>query len=112
VTAAAAEQTPVHVPSLAHGHRLSDVIKEQVRRRVVEQHDVELKVIAHVSTSHRFGGDLSLHALQRIVGCNHSDLRVGLARLQDEQVVRINGDTVTGLLQLRSRALSEPHRRL
>ncbi|WP_253870468.1 hypothetical protein [Promicromonospora umidemergens] len=91
---------------LTRGRRLQDVLTEQVHRRVIEQRDTELKIIALVATAHRWAVDLPMRAVQRQIGAPDSDFREALARLNEEHLVHIDGTQLTGLHQLRSTALS------
>ncbi|WP_143086756.1 hypothetical protein [Lentzea flaviverrucosa] len=92
---------------LTRGRRLSEVVTEQVRRRVVESRDLELKIIALVAVAHRWGAELPMRAVQDEVGADDSDFRVALARLNEEHLLHSRGNVVTGLHQLRSVALAE-----
>jgi hypothetical protein len=91
---------------LTRGRRLSDVLTEQVNRRVADGRDLELQVMALVATAHRWSAYLSLESVRDHLGADSVDLRVALARLSDEHLVHVHGTQLTGLHQLRSRALS------
>ncbi|WP_143780804.1 hypothetical protein [Ornithinimicrobium sp. CNJ-824] len=91
---------------LARGKRLADVLSEQVRRRVVEGRETELRIIALVATAHRWSVVLHLDEVQDAVNASAGEFRAALARLADEHLVHIRGTELRGLHQLRSAALS------
>ncbi|MET9631865.1 hypothetical protein ABZX92_30820 [Lentzea sp. NPDC006480] len=92
---------------LTQGRRLADIITEQVKRRVLERRDLELKIIALVAVAHRWGADVPMRAVQRQVEASDADFRLALARLNDEHLVHVFGTHVAGLHQLRSKALAD-----
>ena len=92
---------------LTRGRRLADVLEEQVKRRVEERRDTELQLIALAATAHRWDGSLSFDLLQDLVGIGTNDLRIALARLNDEHLLRTTGQRISGLHPLRSRFLSD-----
>lgn len=91
---------------LTRGRRLSDVLAEQVNRRIVEDRETELQIIARVATAHRWAADLPLRSVQAQIGVTDPEFRAALARLHEEHLVQVRGARLTGLHQLRSGALS------
>ncbi|MGW5170034.1 hypothetical protein ACWEQ1_21825 [Streptomyces nodosus] len=92
---------------LTRGRRLSDVLSEQVDRRVVEGRQTEIEILARISVAHRWGADLSIRALQQQLGLGDADLRAALSRLVDEHLVREQMGRLSGLHQLRSGRLAD-----
>lgn len=92
---------------LTRGRRLSDVLADQVDRRVVEGRQTEIEVLAMLSVAHRWGADLSVRALQQQLGVGDADLRVALSRLVDEHLVHEQMGRLSGLHQLRSGRLAD-----
>lgn len=92
---------------LTRGRRLSDVLSEQVERRVFEGRQAEIEILARTSIAHRWGVDLPLRALQQQLGLGDSDLRIALSRLADEHLVHEQLGRLSGLHQLRSSRLAD-----
>ncbi|MFJ4591369.1 MULTISPECIES: hypothetical protein [unclassified Kitasatospora] len=92
---------------LTRGRRLSDVLSEQVERRVVEGRQAEIEILARTSIAHRWGVDLPLRALQQQIGLGDSDLRIALSRLADEHLIHERLGRLSGLHQLRSSRLAD-----
>ncbi|MEO9322243.1 hypothetical protein ABFT23_02050 [Nocardioides sp. C4-1] len=92
---------------LTQGRRLDDVLASQVRRRVQDGRDLELKVLALVSAAHSCGLSLPLAALQQALSADDASLRLALAALADEHLVRENAGNLSGLHQLRSLAIAQ-----
>ncbi|PFG43358.1 hypothetical protein ATJ88_2044 [Isoptericola jiangsuensis] len=92
---------------LTRGRRLSDVITEQVRRRVSEGRETELRLVALVATAHRWSANLDIRDVQRHLHLGDPELREALARLRSEHLVDALGTRLVGLHQLRSVALSD-----
>jgi hypothetical protein len=90
---------------LTHGARLVDVLTAQVRRRVQEGREVELRLLAIVATAHQWGVQVPMSALTG-AEFDESALRPALARLQDEHLLLSTTTMVSGLHALRSRTLS------
>ncbi|MBP2266317.1 hypothetical protein J3A64_001781 [Pseudarthrobacter sp. PvP004] len=90
---------------LTHGARLVDVLTAQVRRRVQEGREVELRLLAIVTTAHQWGVQVPVSALTG-AEFDESALRPALARLQDEHLLLSTTTMVSGLHALRSRTLS------
>lgn len=92
---------------LTKGRRLSDVLLEQVDRRVVEGRQTELDILARISVAHRWGTDLPVRALQRQLGIDDVELRTALSRLVHEHLVHERLGHLSGLHQLRSGRLAD-----
>lgn len=92
---------------LTSGRRLSDVLTDQVHRRVHEGRSAELGILAVVSFAHRWGAELRLRAVQQHLEVGDSEFRMALARLSQEHLLRIRKEQLSGLHQLRSTVLSD-----
>ena len=92
---------------LTRGRRLSAVVTEQVQRRIAEDRETELQILARVALAHQWGAALPLRAVQAQLGVSDGTFRIALARLGDEHLVHVQGEELTGLHQLRSRALAD-----
>lgn len=104
---AAAGLTLEYTHLLSRGRRLSDVLREQVRRRVIEGRGTELQIIARVATAHRWATELPLRRVESQIGADEGQFRAALARLHEEHLVHVRGTRLAGLHQLRSAALAE-----
>ncbi|MFJ7279882.1 hypothetical protein [Kitasatospora sp. NPDC098663] len=87
---------------LTRGRRLSDVLSEQVERRVVEGRQTEIEILARISVAHRWGADLPVRSLQQQLGVGDRDFRIALSRLAEEHLVLERMGRLSGLHQLRS----------
>ncbi|MET8814269.1 hypothetical protein ABZW47_19930 [Streptomyces sp. NPDC004549] len=92
---------------LTRGRRLSDVLSEQVNRRVIEGRQTEIEVLARISVAHRWGADVPLRAVQQQLGIGDAELRLALSRLMDEHLVHERLGHLSGLHQLRSGRLAD-----
>ncbi|MFC8537131.1 hypothetical protein ACFUJY_24880 [Streptomyces sp. NPDC057249] len=92
---------------LTRGQRLSDVLSEQIDRRVIEGRQTEIEILARVSVAHRWGANLSIRALQQQLGIEDVELRAALSRLVDEHLVHEQTGHLSGLHQLRSGRLAD-----
>ncbi|MFE7484182.1 hypothetical protein [Streptomyces sp. NPDC057552] len=92
---------------LTRGRRLSDVLSEQVDRRVIEGRKTEIEILARVSVAHRWGADLSIRALQQQLGVDDVELRAAMSRLVDEHLIHEGMGRLSGLHQLRSGRLAD-----
>jgi hypothetical protein len=91
---------------LTQGRRLSEVIHDQVARRVKENRWLELQIIVLVSTAHRWRAALPLMVVTDTLGVDQGQVRQALSRLLMEHlVVEVNG-WLLGVHELRSRELS------
>ena len=92
---------------LTRGDRLDDVINEQIRRRIDEERQVELDVLAVTSVADRWSATLSTDSLAETCRITDSQLRMALARLAAEHLVVERDGEVGGLHRLRSVALCD-----
>ncbi len=92
---------------LTRGKRLSDVIDDQVRRRIRENRDQELKVLALVSVADRWSATVSTANVARACGLSDHDLRRALDRLDTEHLVVERDGQMGGLHRLRSTAICQ-----
>ncbi|MYS20482.1 hypothetical protein GA0115240_12043 [Streptomyces sp. DvalAA-14] len=92
---------------LTRGRRLSAVVTEQVQRRITEDRETELQILARVALAHQWGAALPLRTVQAQLGVGDGAFRIALARLGDEHLIHVQGQELTGLHQLRSRALAD-----
>lgn len=92
---------------LTQGQRLTQVIRDQIGRRVRESREVELRIIATVSTAHRWRATVPLAGISSLVGGGASGIRAGLARLVEEHIVIEADGQLSGTHQLRSTELSK-----
>jgi hypothetical protein len=92
---------------LMRGRRLSELIGEQVRRRIEEARSLELDVMALVSVADQWAATLPTVAVAK--SCNASDfeLRSAVTRLANEHLLVERDGKMVGLHRLRSRAISE-----
>ena len=87
---------------LTQGRRLSEVIHDQIARRVREDRWLELQIIALVSTAHRWRAALPLIGVAETLGVDQGQVRQALSRLLTEHlVVEVNGELL-GVHELRS----------
>jgi hypothetical protein len=91
---------------LTRGRRLQDVLTDQIRRRVDEARETELRILALATTAHRWGGTLSLDRLRSELNVDAGEFRSALGRLKEEHLIVVGPTEVLGLHQLRSAVLS------
>lgn len=92
---------------LTQGKRLAVLVEEQIGRRVRENRELELEVIALVATADQWGATIDLDALVAVTGANRNDFRKALARLSEEHILRQDHQNLRGVHQLRSQFLSQ-----
>ena len=92
---------------LTRGKRLGDVIKEQIRRRVVESRYRELEVLSLVTTADRWSASLSTAEVMSHCKASDWELREAIERLTEEHLLVERNGTMSGLHQLRSTAISD-----
>ena len=92
---------------LTKGRRLGDVIKEQVRRRVVENRHLELEILKLVSVADRWSASVSLAQIASTGNWREWDVRASIERLADEHLVVERDGMVSGLHRLRSVAICD-----
>lgn len=90
---------------LTQGRRLSDVLADQIDKRVREDRALELRILALVATADRWSASIPIGELQAAVGAGHLELRAALARLVEEHLLVERDGVVAGLHQVRSRGI-------
>lgn len=91
---------------LTRGERLSAVIRDQVRRRISEQRNVELDLLSLSATADRWSATLPIDKAAEACGVTQIELREPLARLAEEHLLVERNGTIAGVHQLRSIAIS------
>lgn len=91
---------------LTRGERLSAVIGDQVRRRIVEQRNIELNLLSLSATADRWSATLPVDKAAEACGVTQIELREPLARLAEEHLLVERNGTISGVHQLRSTAIS------
>ena len=92
---------------LTRGKRLGDVIDDQIRRRIRENRDEELEVLALVSVADRWSATVSTADVAQACGLSDHDLRRALDRLDAEHLVVEREGQMGGLHRLRSTAICQ-----
>ena len=92
---------------LTRGRRLRDVIKDQVRQRVIQERHSELRVLALASTADRWSAAIATTDVARLCGLSDEKLQGALYRLRAEHLVVEKNGWIGGLHQLRSAAICE-----
>jgi len=92
---------------LTRGRRLRDLIDDQIRRRIRENRDKELDVLALVSVADRWSATVSTERLAQACGLSCHDLRRALDRLDAEHLVVERDGQMGGLHRLRSTAICQ-----
>ena len=92
---------------LTRGRRLRDVIDDQIRRRIRENRDTELDVLALVSVADRWSATVSTADVAQACGLSGHDLRRALDRLDAEHLVFERDGQMGGLHRLRSTAICQ-----
>ncbi len=92
---------------LTRGARLRDVVADQVGDRVRQGRELELQVLALVSTADRWSASVPTPELQERLQVDAFELKAAMARLVEEHLVVDRGGSVSGVHQVRSEAISE-----
>ena len=92
---------------LTRRRRLRDVIDDQIRRRIRENRDTELDVLALVSVADRWSATVSTADVAQACGLSGHDLRRALDRLDAEHLVFERDGQMGGLHRLRSIAICQ-----
>jgi len=91
---------------LTHGDRLSDLLGEQIDRRLREERDLELEVVRLAALAGAAGATVEMTRLQSVLETSPPDLARALRRLLEEHLLRDEGGGhIGGLHQLRSAEL-------
>lgn len=91
---------------LTRGERLETVVGSQVQRLFQDGRDATVAVLRAVAVADILGTALPIAALARAASLSELEVREAARRLADELLVRVDGDVVGGLHELRSRAAS------
>lgn len=91
---------------LTQGLRLAELVDEQVSRRVRENRDLELDIIAIVSTADQWGVEIGIEPLVSALHSDRNGIRKAFSRLRDEHILRGDDRIIRGVHQLRSQFLS------
>ena len=91
---------------LTRGRRLREVIGEQVRRRIVENRRLELKVLSLIAVADRWTASIATSDLAAACEVGDFELRKANCRLTDEHLIVERNGLVSGLHRLRSEAIS------
>ncbi|MXY73948.1 MAG: hypothetical protein F4Y83_03310 [Acidimicrobiia bacterium] len=92
---------------LTRGQRLSELIGEQVRRRVSENRFLELEVLRLASVADRWSASISSQDLPSACGATVWEVHKAIERLTEEHLIVERDGAISGLHQLRSLALSD-----
>jgi hypothetical protein len=88
---------------LTEGTRLAETIGAQVERRVREERDLELELLALVATADAYGAELRLERVRHAVTPDDAAIKRALVRLVDEHLISERDGVLGGLHELRSR---------
>lgn len=91
---------------LTEGTRLAETITAQVERRVREQRDLELELLALVAIADAYGADLPLERVRGSLDADAATIKRALVRLVDEHLIREHDGVLGGLHELRSRHIA------
>ena len=92
---------------LTQGARLNDVVADQIADRIRDNRDVELRVLALVSTAGRWSVSIPYQELESHVGADPATLRAAFERLADEHLLIERDGMVTGIHPVRSKSITE-----
>ncbi len=93
---------------LTQGRRLSDVLREQIGRRIDEDRQTELDILRVASAAGQTGAIVDLERLRQVLGRSASEISTALRRLVEEHLVQSREDGRIGSLhQIRARTISE-----
>ena len=90
---------------LTRGARLNDIVVDQIAKRIHANRELELRILALVSTADRWSVPIPFPTLESITGAEPTDLRATLERLVDEHLLTERNGIVTGIHPVRSRAV-------
>ncbi len=97
---------------LTEGTRLAETIAAQVDRRVREQRALELDALCVVATADAYGAEIAVTRLTAKLAVDATQMKLALARLVDEHLIREHDGRLAGLHELRSRYVMEEVHRL
>lgn len=90
---------------LTQGTRLAETVTAQIDQRLRDRRDVELDILALVSTADTYGAEIDVNQLASALSGNTAAARSALARLIDEHLVHEHDGFLGGLHEVRSRHL-------
>ncbi len=90
---------------LTQGTRLHDILSDQVAKRVTEDRDLELEILALVTAADRWSASIPTKELIAALNAGATELRIALSRLVDEHLLVEHGEQMAGIHQIRSRNL-------
>ena len=90
---------------LTQGTRLSDVISDQINKRVNEKRVDELEVLARVAVADRWSASIETEILREVLNIDKWDLRLALNRLNQEHLLIETEGSIKGVHQIRSTAI-------
>lgn len=92
---------------LTRGRRLHDVIGDQISKRIEEQRDDELNLLAVVALAHQWGGTLRVERAAQVLGAQEGSLRRPISRLVHEHLLVESNGELAGLHPVRSTAITD-----
>lgn len=92
---------------LTHGNRLSDVVSQQIKRRVFEERYLELSVLSLAATADCWQASITIEKAAEACGVTEIELRQPIERLVEEHLLITRSGSISGLHQLRSAAIAE-----
>ena len=90
---------------LTQGTRLSDVIADQINKRINEKRVHELEVLARVAVADRWSASVEIEALRQSLGISVWEIRSALNRLNQEHLLTEAEGVLKGVHQIRSTAI-------
>ncbi len=90
---------------LTQGKRLSDVIADQINKRINENRVHELEVLARVAVADRWSASVEIEALRQSLGISAWEIRSALSRLNQEHLLIEVDGALKGVHQIRSTAI-------
>ena len=90
---------------LTQGKRLSDVIADQINKRINEIRVHELEVLARVAVADRWSASVEIEALRQSLGISAWEIRSALGRLNQEHLLIEVDGALKGVHQIRSTAI-------
>lgn len=93
---------------VTQGQRLEETVGEQIRRRVQEKRDDELRMLNVISFAAAHGGAVKGTSLRAELNIGELDFSRALHRLVDEHAIKVSDeDTLTGIHDLRSTQIEQ-----
>lgn len=93
---------------VTQGQRLEETVGEQIRRRIQEKRDDELKMLNVIAFAAAHGGSVKGASLRAELNIDELDFSRALHRLVDEHAIKVSDeDTLTGIHDLRSTQIEQ-----